>query len=441
MGFSKKRVGAAGVRWIALYRDGRGRQRSAGTYARKADAEAAWQAAETLRRSGRAGDPASAKLRFVDYVDNQWFPNHVVEPTTKEGYRYCLDAHIIPWFGTMKIREIMPADVREWVTDLAAREVSPAQVRHLKIILSAVFTTALNDFVTVLHPCKGVKTPTVSVPEYRILTPEEFEALMAHVPRPVATLLVETAIGSGLRWGELTELRVGDLNVGSGILTVSRSVMEVNPKYHPEGERFLTKPYPKSRRSRRLKLDPQLVDGLVAHVAERRLAPDDLLFTVDMVQTSTQQPRLVSVDDLGLTQPNEAGRRYRHGTLSAYTAGGCRCLHCRTGFAAYRATRRADGKDQPRSQRIRDTDGHIPRDWWRNHIWLPACRAAKLDPRPTMKDLRHAHASWLLAGGADLEVVRERLGHRSIATTGKYVHTLPTADTTALAALRRIRGT
>jgi site-specific recombinase XerD len=46
----------------------------------------------------------------------------------------------------------------------------------------------------------------------------------------------------------------------------------------------------------------------------------------------------------------------------------------------------------------------------------------------------------LLAGGADLQVVKERLGHASIATTGKYLHTLPTADETALAALRRTRG-
>jgi site-specific recombinase XerD len=56
-------------------------------------------------------------------------------------------------------------------------------------------------------------------------------------------------------------------------------------------------------------------------------------------------------------------------------------------------------------------------------------------------DLRPSHASWLRAGGADLQVVKERLGHRSIATTGKYLHTLPTADETAIAALRRIRGT
>ncbi|MFD0538785.1 tyrosine-type recombinase/integrase [Actinomadura luteofluorescens] len=56
-----------------------------------------------------------------------------------------------------------------------------------------------------------------------------------------------------------------------------------------------------------------------------------------------------------------------------------------------------------------------------------------------MRDLRHAHASWLLNGGADLQVVKERLGHASIATTERYLHTLPDADETALEALARTR--
>ncbi|MDP9092948.1 MAG: site-specific integrase [Actinomycetota bacterium] len=136
-----------------------------------------------------------------------------------------------------------------------------------------------------------------------------------------------------------------------------------------------------------------------------------------------------------------AGRRYPHGTLSAYTAGTCRCEQCRTSFATYRATPRGDGRDQPRGSRPAPaTDGHLPRGWWRTRIWYPSTDTAGLDPRPRTHDLRHSHASWLLAGGADFEIVRQRLGHGSIATTGKYIHTLPTADDTALAALARTRA-
>jgi site-specific recombinase XerD len=44
------------------------------------------------------------------------------------------------------------------------------------------------------------------------------------------------------------------------------------------------------------------------------------------------------------------------------------------------------------------------------------------------------------AGGADLQVVKQRLGHGSLRTTEKYLHTLPDADETALDALSKMRN-
>ena len=168
---------------------------------------------------------------------------------------------------------------------------------------------------------------------------------------------------------------------------------------------------------------------------------DDLLFPVPTDSTAATPSATASVrGGLGLTKPNDKGRRYRHGTLSAYAAEKCRCESCRGAYAAYRARRRAAGKDDPRRSRSRETDGHIPADWFRRQVWEPAVQASGLGIRVRIHDLRHAHASWLLAGGADLQVVKERLGHGSIATTEKYLHTLPEADETALDALSRIRG-
>jgi integrase len=138
--------------------------------------------------------------------------------------------------------------------------------------------------------------------------------------------------------------------------------------------------------------------------------------------------------------PNEDGRQYRHGTLSAYNAGRCRCAHCRHAFADYRAKRRAARGASPRLRRIPDDDEHIGRNWFRRMIWRPACEAAGLIDLPRFHDLRHSHASWLLAGGADLQVVKERLGHASIMTTQRYLHTLPDADETAIEAFGRIRN-
>jgi len=87
----------------------------------------------------------------------------------------------------------------------------------------------------------------VPVKPRTIITPEHFGSIYSALPDADAQLLVETEIESGLRWGELTELRVRDLDFGSRILTVSRAVVEVHPRFHPDGGRFLIKEYPKDR--------------------------------------------------------------------------------------------------------------------------------------------------------------------------------------------------
>jgi integrase len=441
VGFSRRRIGRDGrSRYTAYYLDIRGEERSAGTFSSRKDADHAWQQVEVVQASGRPSDPRRGRLTFGTYVDEIWFPNHVIEASTRQSYRYGLDKHLMPFFGPMRMGDILPAHVREWVTTQVTAGVTPAMIRHSKFLLSAVFTTALNDFVVALHPCRGVKTPTVPVKEYRILTPEEFDRLYAALPSGLAQLMVDTAIESGLRWGELSELRLRDLHLPSGIVTVSRGVTEVQPRFHPTGGRFVIKAYPKGRRSRRFRLNPALVTALSAMAASATIEPDDLLFSFDRLTEPNSVPTsLVAVGSLGMTDANASGRRYPHGALSAYTAGKCRCEHCRRAFAVYRATRRTAGLDSPRNLRARDTDGHIPRDWFRTNIWRPACLSAGIDPPVRMHDLRHSHASWLLAGGADLQVVKERLGYVSIATTEKYLHTLPEADETALAALNRIR--
>ncbi len=77
----------------------------------------------------------------------------------------------------------------------------------------------------------------------------------------------------------------------------------------------------------------------------------------------------------------------------------------------------------------------ISRNTFRTRIWLPAVEASGIDFPVRIHDLRHAHASWLLAGGADLKSVMDRMGHAQIQTTQKYLHTLPDADQKNLDAL------
>jgi integrase len=179
--------------------------------------------------------------------------------------------------------------------------------------------------------------------------------------------MVETAINTGLRWGELIALKPRHLDLTAGRLAVEETIVEVSLKNSPTGRRMLTKPYPKDNEPRTLGLPADLVTQLAEHIADRRLKPWDLLF----------------------------------------------------------ATR--DGTP-------------ISRNTFRTRVWLPAVTKSGVDFDVRVHDLRHAHASWLLAGGSDLKSVMDRMGHAQITTTQKYLHSMPDADHKNLTALDRIRN-
>ena len=430
-------------RFTAMYRDLKGVPRSAGTFATAKQAGKAWQKAENDQTSGRIGDPTRGRQTIAKYVSTHWFPEHLIELSTRQSYTYLLDRYILPELGPMQIGHVMPSDVRSWVLKLQRQGVNPPTIRQCKVILDAIFTTALNDQITYLHAGRGVKIPPTVKKPRQVITAEQFDRIYSLLPEGTMRLLVETDIESGLRWGELTELRVKDLDFATGMLTVARVVVKLSPKFHPTGGTFHVKDYPKDKEWRTLKLAPHLVAKILKHAEHLHLAANDLLFEFEQATEARRRSRPDTLPDpetLGWADPDAKGRRYRHGTTSAYAASKCRCQYCRDAVATYRAERRMAGKDTPRKPKTVATDGHIGNDWFRVNVWNKALREANLGFRVTPHGLRHAHASWLLAGGADIQVVKERLGHGSISTTAKYLHTLPGADDVALNALTAIRG-
>jgi hypothetical protein len=113
VGQSRKRVGGDGkARYTAYYDDVTGRRRSAGTFASRREADRAWQRAEAETAKGRHTDSGRSRQLFARYVEDEWFPNHQIELTTRQNYRYVLDKHILPVFSGYKMIAILPADIR-----------------------------------------------------------------------------------------------------------------------------------------------------------------------------------------------------------------------------------------------------------------------------------------------------------------------------------------
>src|SRR5215475_738635 len=78
--------------------DIRDRQRSAGTFGRKKDAEEAWKNAEAAIRAGKRGDPSRGKRLFEDYVLAEWLPHHQLEPGVRSEYARQIRKHLLSFF-------------------------------------------------------------------------------------------------------------------------------------------------------------------------------------------------------------------------------------------------------------------------------------------------------------------------------------------------------
>jgi len=365
MAWVKERTTSDGVkRWVACYRDPEGRQRSAGTFSSKRAAERAGNREEQRVLAGSWRDHSLGEVRFRDYVETEWLPSKHIEPTTRAAYVSNLTKHFYPFFGNKQLHQITPGLVQDWVTTAAGDGLSARSIRKYHTMLHSIFARAVRDGLIVANPCANTELPKVIVSKTRTLTPEEFDALIGAIPDR-CRLMVETAIETGMRWGELIALKPRHVDFLRGTVTVTDTIMEVSKRHSPTGERYVAKAYPKDNEARTFAVRQAWLDAVAEHIKTRGLGRDDLLFT-----TAAGTP--------------------------------------------------------------------ISRNTFRTRIWQPAVKESGVGFNIRMHDLRHAHASWLLAGGSDLKSVMDRLGHAHIQTTQKYLHALAEADQRNLDALDRM---
>ncbi len=359
-----ERHGSKGVGYMACYRDPKGTQRSAGTFPTRRAAHRAAVREELKVNDGQWHDATLGNVTFKTYVDTVWLPSRHIEASTLAAYQSYLNKQFFPFLGPMHIGKILPSHVQDWVTTAAANGLSAASIRKYHMMLHSVFKRAVRDRIITYNPCQETELPKVVAKRRRTLTPHEYQRLLTALPDRYR-LMVQTAIETGLRWGELIALRPRHLDLLHGALTVEETIVEVPLRAAPNRQRMITKAYPKDNEPRTIGLRPELLDQLTTHIQEHGIGPDDLLF----------------------------------------------------------ATR--DGTP-------------ISRNTFRTRAWTPAVKTSGIDFGVRIHDLRHAHASWLLAGGSDLKSVMDRMGHTQIQTTQKYLHTLPDTDKRNLDAFTRI---
>jgi hypothetical protein len=152
-------------------------------------------------REGAWHDHSRGQVTFAEYVETVWLPSKHVETSTLAAYRSYLDKHFIPTFGRRPMGKILPSEVQRWVTTATEHGLSPASVSKYHTMLHSVFERAQRDRVVTFNPCAHTELPK-KIKKQNRTHPDEYAAILEALPAQ-HRLMIETAINTGLRWGEL----------------------------------------------------------------------------------------------------------------------------------------------------------------------------------------------------------------------------------------------
>ena len=253
-------------RWLARWRDPSGRQRKK-SFPRKIDAQRWLDQMQADRHRGQYIDPSAGKVR-VDTFAPDWLDGLAhLKPSTKERYRIALHRHVLPQWGSWSMGTIRHSDVSGWIGRLAESGLKPGTVRQIHRVFSLLLDAAVRDGRLARNPALGVQLPRQVRAEPRFLNPAEVARLIEAAGDD--GLAIAVLAFTGLRFGELSALKIKRVDLLRCRLTIAESATEVGG--------VLTVTTPKTHQTRSVPFPRSLAARIDALCIGR--APDDPLFT------------------------------------------------------------------------------------------------------------------------------------------------------------------
>lgn len=168
-------------------------------------------------------------------------------------------------------------------------------------------------------------------------------------------------------------------------------------------------------------------------LAQRIVSPDDVRALVAAAAPGRDATLLRTLYGTGARISEACALRWKHvqplagggAVVTLHGKGGkTRHVHLAAPFADALAAYRPSGAEDDEPVFPSSKGEQLSPDVARR-IVVEAAKRAGLRRRVSPHWLRHAHASHALASGADVALVRDSLGHASLATTSRYTHARP----------------
>ncbi|MDQ3493518.1 MAG: site-specific integrase, partial [Chloroflexota bacterium] len=133
--------------------------------------------------------------------------------STYDSYDAILRLHLIPGLGRIPLAKLAPADVQSFLNVKLESGLSPRRVQYLHAVLRRALGMAERWGLVSRNVAKLVDPPRVPRHEIEPLTPEQARRLIEAAAEDRLRALWVTALGTGLRQGELLALRWEDVDL------------------------------------------------------------------------------------------------------------------------------------------------------------------------------------------------------------------------------------
>ncbi len=165
-------------------------------------------------------------LTFEDYA-TAWLADRDLRARTRSHYTTLLDQHLLATFAPFTLKAISPDAVRRWHAEMGTTR--PTLRAHAYGLLRSILGAAVQDQLIPVNPChiRGAGNSR-RVHKIKPATLDELAVLVANMSPARYRLMTLLASWCALRFGELAELRRGDVDLRNGVLRVRRAVVRVD---------------------------------------------------------------------------------------------------------------------------------------------------------------------------------------------------------------------
>lgn len=251
-----------------------------GVTAKQAE-KAAQRFADEFERDCLHFGEANSSMRLSDFVPKYLeTTKSTLAPTTHEYYIRIINDLIIPALGHLKLKDINPSHVQQFIQQLSTapkekrngqpiesgETLSASSVRRYLTVLQSIFKQAGKLGLITDSPAKveRLTLPKVQAPKIEIFTKQEAAQMLEALEQEDLQFqtLVQLAIFTGARRGELVALKFSDVDFEQHKITIERAAYKI------KGKPLATKP-PKDYETRTVTINESCCELLKLLKAEK----------------------------------------------------------------------------------------------------------------------------------------------------------------------------